>query len=59
VTVKPAEAYRAQPRSVRQLAERLISPEERQALLDIAESYERLAQRADMAAKPMNEPQFD
>jgi hypothetical protein len=59
VTVKSAEAYRAQARSVRRLAEKITSPEERETLMEIAESYERLAQRADMVAKPQNEPQFD
>ena len=49
--VKPAvacgaEEYRARARSVRLLGETITSPEERQTLLDIAESYERLAQRA-------------
>ena len=50
MSVKSAEEYRAQARSVRQLAETLRSPEERQTLLDIAESYERLAQQADKLA---------
>jgi hypothetical protein len=59
MTVKSAEEYRAQARSVRHLAERLTSPEERQTLLDIAGSYMRLAQQADMFAKPKNEPQSD
>jgi hypothetical protein len=58
MTVKSTE-YRAQARSVRQLAEGHTSPEERQTLLDIAESYERLAQRADMLAKPKSDPQSD
>ena len=52
MTVKSAEEYRAQARSVRRLAEKFSSPEERQTLLDIAESYERLAQQADALANP-------
>jgi hypothetical protein len=59
MTIKSAEEYRAQARSVRQLAEKTTSPEERQTLLSIAESYERLAQRADMLAKPKTGPQSD
>lgn len=59
MTVKSAEEYRAQARSVRQLAERQNSPEERQTLLDIAESYERLAQQSDMLAKAKSERQSD
>ena len=50
MTVKSPKEYRAQARGVRQLAE----PAERQALLDIAESYERLAR---LAAKPQAEKQ--
>ena len=52
MTVKSAEEYRAQASGVRQLAERVGSPGERQSLLDIAERYERLAQQADMHVKP-------
>jgi hypothetical protein len=59
MTVKSAEEYRAQARNVRQLAERQNSPEERQTLLDIAESYERLAQQSDMLAKAKSERQSD
>jgi hypothetical protein len=59
MTVKSAEEYRAQARSVRQLAEKTTSPEEWQTLLDIAESYERLAQQANMLAKPKIGPQSD
>ncbi len=59
MTVKSAEEYRVQSRSVLQLAEKFSSPRERQTLLDIAESYQRLAQQADMLAKPKNEPQSD
>ena len=47
MTVKSADEYRAQARGVRALAETMISPEERQTLLEIAESYERLAQQTD------------
>jgi hypothetical protein len=59
MTVKSAEEYRAQAGSVRQLAEKFNLSEERQTLLDIAESYERLAQQADMLAKPKADPQSD
>jgi hypothetical protein len=59
MTVKSAEEYRAQSRSVRRLAEGLTSPEEWQTLLDIAESYERLAQQADLLAKPETGAQSD
>jgi hypothetical protein len=59
MTAKSAEEYRAQARSVRQLAETFSSPEERQSLLDIAESYERLAQRATMLAQPETDPRSD
>jgi hypothetical protein len=59
MTVKSADEYRAQARSVRQLAERFASSEERQTLLDIAASYMRLAQQAGMLAKPKNELQSD
>jgi hypothetical protein len=59
MTVKSAEEYRVQSRSVLQLAEKFSSPQERQTLLDIAESYQRLAQQADRLAKPKNEPQSD
>jgi hypothetical protein len=45
-----AEEYRARARSVRLLGETITSPEERQTLLDIAESYERLAHRAECAS---------
>ena len=55
-TVKSADEYRAQARSVRKLAERMIAPEERRTLLDIAERYERLAQQAD---KPKTGPRSD
>jgi len=59
MTVKSAEEYRAQACSVRQLAEKITAPEERQTLLDIAESYERLAQQADMHAESKTGPQSD
>ena len=59
MTVKSAEEYRAQARSVRQLAEKFSSPEERQTLLDIAESYKRLAQQADVLANPKIDAQAD
>jgi hypothetical protein len=59
MAVKSAEEYRAQARSVRQLADKVTSPEEQQTLLDIAESYERLAQRADILAKSKTGPQSD
>jgi hypothetical protein len=59
MTAKSAEEYRAQARNVRQLAEKITSPEERQTLLDIAGSYERLAQQADILAKPKIDPQSD
>jgi hypothetical protein len=38
-----AEQYRARARQVRELAKTITSPPERDALLDIAEKYERLA----------------
>jgi hypothetical protein len=60
MTVKSAEEYRAQAGSVRQLAEKFSLPEEeRQTLLDIAQSYERLARYADMLAKRKIDPQSD
>jgi hypothetical protein len=59
MTVKSAEEYRTQARGVRQLAEKVTSPEERQSLLDIAGGYERLAQRADRLSKPKTGPQSD
>jgi hypothetical protein len=60
MTVKSAEEYRAQAGSVRQLAEKFSLPEEeRQTLLDIAQSYERLARHADMLAKLKIDPQSD
>ena len=59
MTVKSAEEYREQARSVRHLVVKIASPEERETLLDIAESYERLAQQADMHAKPKTAPQSD
>jgi hypothetical protein len=59
MTVKAAKEYRAQARGVRQLAEKITSPEERQALLDIAESYEHLAGLADKLRKPKTRPQSD
>jgi hypothetical protein len=51
MTVESAEEYRARARSVRQLAEKVTSPEDRQTLLDISERYERLAQQADIACQ--------
>ncbi len=57
MTIQSAGEYRAQARSVRQLAEKFSSSKERQTLLGIAEGYERLAQRADMLAKPETYPQ--
>jgi hypothetical protein len=60
MTVKSAEEYRAQAGSVRQLAEKFSLPEEeRQTLLDIAQSYERLARQADMLAKLKIDPRSD
>jgi hypothetical protein len=47
MSIKLAQEYRARARSVRLLAETITSPEEQQTLLDIAESYERLAHRAE------------
>jgi hypothetical protein len=38
-----AEQYRARARQVRELARTIRSPSERDALFDIAEKYERLA----------------
>ena len=58
MTVQSAEGYRAQARSIRHLAEKFSSPAERQTLLGIAESYERLAQQA-VLAKPETNPQSD
>ncbi|HEV8712771.1 MAG TPA: hypothetical protein VGX03_08100 [Candidatus Binatia bacterium] len=58
MTVKSAEEYRAQACSVRQLTERLFTGG-RQTVLSIAECYERLAQQADMLAKPKSDPQSD
>jgi hypothetical protein len=52
MSAKSADEHRARARHVRQLAETITSPEERETLLDIAESYERLAQRADLNALP-------
>jgi hypothetical protein len=59
MSIKSVQKYRAQACSIRQLAERITLLEERQTLLDIAESYERLAQRANMLAKPKADSQSD
>jgi hypothetical protein len=52
MSAKSADEHRARARHVRQLAQTMTSPEERQTLFDIAESYERLAQIVDKCALP-------
>lgn len=49
MTINPEKCTARSP-SIRQLAETMPSPEERTALLEITERYERLAQRANASS---------
>jgi hypothetical protein len=49
MSVRKAEAYRATARRVRELANTVRSADEQQTLLDIADRYERIAERSTLA----------
>jgi hypothetical protein len=48
---KSAEKYREEARRVRELAEQISQLDNRKRLLDVATTYDRLAQQADGRAK--------
>jgi hypothetical protein len=46
MAVRKTQAYRVAARRIRELANSVTSADEQQALMDIADRYERLAERA-------------